>query len=145
MFSQQIDYFHYQSDHIRNKIMCIISTLRPVHIQSFIKLAYMVFELSRDPYVLQHFDYFRYHRNHIFHARAKYLHNQHNATCSHAKFHQASLNSFCVISGSRFQQTDRQTEGKPIVGFSFSLKINLNSNWYLLTNVLSILHLSLIK
>ena len=42
---------------------------------------------------LKHFD-FRYHSNHNFHASAKNdVHNQHIATCSHTKFHQARLNS----------------------------------------------------
>ena len=44
------------------------------------------------PYVLKHFDYFGYHTNHTICAMAKNdMHNQHIATSSHTKFHQAGF------------------------------------------------------
>ena len=61
--------------YLAEKMACIINRLPPVRIpsftqlaRSFIKLALIVFELARDPYISHHFEYFRYHSNHNFHA-----------------------------------------------------------------------------
>ena len=53
----------------------------------------------------QQFDYFR----HMFMRRQK-KNDTHIATCSHTKFHQASLNSF-YLSRDPDGQMDGQTEG----------------------------------
>ena len=53
---------------------------------------------------------------------------------SQTKFHQASLNSFLVISGSRFQPTEGQTDGqlcKPIVPFRVNMGRGLVSHSYM--------------
>ena len=53
MFLQHFDYICYYSNHnfhvMANKMMCIISTLPPVHIPSFMKLAWIAIEISQDP------------------------------------------------------------------------------------------------
>ena len=53
--------------------MGIISTLPPIHIPSYIKLAWIVFVLSWDPDFSgqTHLDYFHYHSSHNFHVTAK--------------------------------------------------------------------------
>ena len=50
----------------------------------------------QDPYILTHFDYFRYHSNHNFHATEETytVYNQHIYIGLHTKFHQASLRDF---------------------------------------------------
>ena len=70
---------------------------------------------------LQHFDYFCYRSNDNFHATKK-MHEQHIATWSYTKFHEASLNNFLSYLGIQISadrqmdgRTDRQTVGKPIV------------------------------
>ena len=51
--------------------------------------------------LLQHFDNLHYQSSHHFHGMAKTcVNNQHIATFSHTKYHQASLNSFWVMLGS---------------------------------------------
>ena len=83
-----------------------------------------------DPYVLQNFEYFGYNSYHNFHAIVKHLdyfcyhshnnfhetekngvHNHHIATCSHTKFHQTNLNSFCLSQ----DQISMDRPGEPVV------------------------------
>ena len=56
--------------------------------------------------------------------KKKDVHNQHMATSSDTKFHQASLSIFLVNLGNRLQLTDRQRDGqivgKPIVPYDLN-------------------------
>ena len=60
----------------------------------------------QDPYILTHFDYFRYHSNHNFHAtkETNTEYNQHIYIGLHTKFHQASLRNFCYLGINKFLQ-----------------------------------------
>ena len=95
------------------KMTCIIYTLLPIHIPTFINLACIVFQLDWNLYNLAFFPISVTIATVIFMRRWKKnnVHNLHIATCSHTKFHQAGLFSSWVIAGSRFQQTDGRRDG----------------------------------
>ena len=75
--------------------MCSVSTMLPIHILSFIKVALLRFELSQDSYI-----FFNILTDSITIATATTIfmrwgnknkvHNQHMTTCTHAEFCQAS-------------------------------------------------------
>ena len=98
MFFERIHYFHYHS----NRNFHVMARKNDVHNQNIATYSHTKFYqgclnsfLVMSGYMfLQYFYYFCYHSNHNFHAKPRKNDNQHIATCSHTKFHQASLNSF---------------------------------------------------
>jgi len=94
-------------------MLCILYTLLPIHIPSFMRQTLIIFKLSLDPEFNKQLN-----RRTVRERKQNAVHIVHIATYSRIKFHAHSFISFKVIQGSRFLadwRTDERTDGKPIV------------------------------